>query len=144
MLGNWAISTEISSTTVHKEQVYWKPSTSKMFVSSSKKRRRFTDARLQAVLSRNMYSEQGLEARMRPPLGQVCHSLMVVSYWVPGSAQRHAAYAIWFHSSFAGILFIILPSLLAFKSQSSLLDSFSKKSFDIRIELLEFCPLTVL
>src|SRR5579862_3997569 len=90
-----------------------------------------------------MYSEQGLEARMRPPLGQVCHSLMVVSYWVPGSAQRHAAYAIWFHTSFAGIRFMILPSLLAFNSQSSPPDNFAKKSFGMRIELFEFWPLTV-
>ena len=35
--------------------------------------------RLQAVSSRNMYSEQGLEPLILPPSGQVCHSLMVVS-----------------------------------------------------------------
>ena len=44
-------------------------------------------ARLQAVSSRNMYSEHGLEALMRPDSGQVCQSLMVVSNWMPGSAQ---------------------------------------------------------
>ena len=38
-----------------------------------------------------MYSEQGFEALIRPELGQVCHWLIVVSYWTPGSAQRHAA-----------------------------------------------------
>ena len=36
-------------------------------------------ARLQAVSSRNMYSEHGFEPLIRPPSGQVCHSLMVVS-----------------------------------------------------------------
>ena len=36
---------------------------------------------------------------MRPSSGQVCHSLMVVSYCVPGSAQIQAAHAIRSHSS---------------------------------------------
>ena len=39
---------------------------------------RLSDARLQAVSSRNMYSEHGLEARIGPEAGQVCQSLMVV------------------------------------------------------------------
>jgi hypothetical protein len=34
---------------------------------------------------------QGLLALMRPSSGQVCHSLMVVSYCTPGSAQAQAA-----------------------------------------------------
>ena len=50
-------------------------------------------ARLQAVSSRNMYSEQGLEPLILPPSGQVCHSLMVVSNCTPGSAHAHAVYA---------------------------------------------------
>src|ERR1700733_8811530 len=123
---------------VHNLQVYSNPSTSNKLVFSSKNRRRLTEARLQAVLSKNRYSLQGLEARIRPPFGHVCHSLMVVSYWVPGSAQRHAAYAIWFQTSFAGIRLVILPSLLAFNSQSSPFSSFSKKSLLIRTELFEF------
>ena len=48
---------------------------------------RFREARLQAVSSRNMYSEQGLEARMGPELGQVCQSFIVVlkcRAWVSG------------------------------------------------------------
>src|SRR3954465_15067191 len=50
-------------------------------------------ARLQAVLSRNMYSLHGLLALMRPLLGQVCHLLIVVSYCTPGSpqCQTHSA-----------------------------------------------------
>ena len=36
---------------------------------------------MHAVSSRNMYSEHGFEARIGPDLGQVCQSLMVVSYW---------------------------------------------------------------
>ena len=51
-------------------------------------------ARLQAVSSRNMYSEHGLLALMRPEFGQVCQRLMVVSYCTPGSPQCQAHSAI--------------------------------------------------
>ncbi len=64
-----------------------KPATSKR-PSSLRNAIRLSEARLQAVSSRNMYSEHGLEALIRPEFGQVCHSLMVVSYWMPGSALR--------------------------------------------------------
>src|SRR5436305_1112975 len=56
---------------------------------------RLIDARLQAESSTCMYSEHGFDALMRPEFGHVCHSLMIVSYWTPGSAQRHAASASW-------------------------------------------------
>ena len=55
---------------------------------------RFSEARLHAESSTCMYSEHGLDALMRPEFGDVCHWLIVVSYWTPGSAQRHAASAI--------------------------------------------------
>ena len=58
--------------------------------SGLKKVTRLSEARLQAVSSRNMYSEQGLDALMRPSFGHVCHSLIVVSNWTPGSAQAQA------------------------------------------------------
>src|SRR5882757_2940996 len=51
-------------------------------------------ARLQAVSSRNMYSEHGLLALMRPLLGQVCQRLIVVSYCTPGSPHCQAPSAI--------------------------------------------------
>src|SRR5437588_12974609 len=54
---------------------------------------RFSDARLHDVLSRLMYSEHGLDAVMRPVSGLVCQSLIVSSYWMPGSAHSHAACA---------------------------------------------------
>ena len=41
-----------------------------------------------------MYSEQGFEPLMRPVAGHVCHSLIVVSYCMPGSAHCQAASAI--------------------------------------------------
>src|SRR5262245_55340900 len=47
-------------------------------------------ARLQAVLSRNMYSEHGLLALIRPEFGHVCQRLIVVSYCTPGSPQCQA------------------------------------------------------
>src|SRR5450631_1267635 len=46
-----------------------------------------------------MYSEHGLDALIRPLFGDVCQRLIVVSYCMPGSAQRHAASAISFISS---------------------------------------------
>src|SRR5690348_548000 len=55
---------------------------------------RFSDARLHAESSTCMYSEHGLDALIRPDTGDVCHWLIVVSYWTPGSAQRQAASAI--------------------------------------------------
>src|SRR6185295_12515457 len=107
--GNCAINTEISSTVVHSLTVCSNPFTSKSKVFSSKNFIRFNEARLHAVLSRNMYSEQGLDALMRPPSGQVCHSLMVVSYCTPGSAQAQAAWPIFSHSSVAGRVLLTLP-----------------------------------
>src|ERR1700751_2178408 len=95
--GNWAISTEISSTTVQRRTACSKAGTLNTFVPSApslRKAIRFSEARLHAVSSRNMYSEHGLEARMSPPAGQVCQPLMVEWNWMPGSAQDHAAYEI--------------------------------------------------
>src|SRR4029453_13545179 len=70
-----------------------KPSTSNV-PSSRRNFRRLIDARLQAESSTCMYSEHGFDALILPVLGHVCQSLIVVSYWMPGSAQRQAASAI--------------------------------------------------
>src|SRR5215212_2791243 len=70
---------------------------------------RFSDARLQAESSTCMYSEQGLDALIRPETGDVCHWLIVVSYCTPGSAQRHAASAISRISSRAGSVAVGAP-----------------------------------
>src|ERR1700683_1531620 len=56
---------------------------------------RFSEARLHEELSRCMYSLHGLDAVIRPLSGQVCQSLMVESYWMPGSAHSQAACAIF-------------------------------------------------
>src|SRR5450759_2349860 len=55
------------------------------------KRIRFSEARLQDESSRNMYSEQGLEALMRSVFFDVCQRLMVVSNCMPGSPHCQVA-----------------------------------------------------
>src|ERR1700722_19277182 len=96
-----------------------KPATSNSSVLSLKNLRRLNEARLQAVLSRNIYSLQGFDALIWPSSGQVCHSLIVVSNCTPGSAQRQAAFAILSHNSREGTLLITLLSVLASRFQSS-------------------------
>ncbi len=75
-----------------------KPATSNSPFSSTKVIR-FRLARLQAVSSRNMYSEQGLLELMRPEVLQGFQRLMVLSYWMPGSPQTWAASAISWSSA---------------------------------------------
>src|SRR5262245_49545617 len=101
------------------------------------------DARLHAVSSRNMYSEQGFEALIRPLFGQVCHSLMVVSSWTPGSAHRQDALQIWDHRSRAFKVLVIRPSVRQRSFQSPSSTTACMNSFDARTELFEFCPETV-
>src|SRR5436190_23746727 len=81
--------------------------------SSRRNRIRFSEARLQAVSSRNMYSEHGLEALIRPDSGQVCQSLIVVSNWTPGSAECQAASATRSHSAAALTVLTVLPLVRA-------------------------------
>src|SRR4051812_19420132 len=76
------------------EIVVWQPRRNDSTSNSPSARRnfmRFSDARLQAESSRNMYSEHGFDALMRDVLMHGCQSLMVVSYCMPGSPQIHAA-----------------------------------------------------
>src|SRR5260370_26179301 len=91
--------TEISRIKVHSRVAWRKESMSKRSLARSKKRSRLSDARLQAVSSRKVYSEQGLLALMRPSVGQVCHSFIVVSNCTPGSAQAQAEEVICSHNS---------------------------------------------
>src|SRR5579872_1844226 len=51
-------------------------------------------ARLQAELSRNMYSEHGFDALMRAVFFDVCQRLIVVSNCMPGSPHSQVASAI--------------------------------------------------
>src|SRR3954471_16885566 len=60
-----------------------------------------------------MYSEHGLDAVIRPDSGVVCQSLIVSSYWMPGSAHSQAALAILPHSSRASIVSMTSPVVRA-------------------------------
>src|SRR5581483_2734886 len=105
---------------------------------------RFIDARLQAVSSRNMYSEHGFDARIAPDAAQVCQSLIVVWYCRPGSAENHAAAPIFSHSSRA---FTVLATprlpVRQFRSHSASDSTAFRNSSVTRTELLEFWPETV-
>src|ERR671932_1443336 len=100
---------------------------------------RFKDARLHALSSTCMYSEHGFDALIRPDTGHVCHSLIVVSYWTPGSAQRHAASAISRMSSRAGIGSPTgSPVVRAIRCQSSSFSTACMNSSVRRTELFAF------
>src|SRR4026209_713533 len=99
---------------------------------------RFSEARLHAESSIDMYSEQGFDALMRPVFGSVCHALIVVSYWTPGSAQRHAASAAWVRTPRSGIVFTQWPSVRAVRFQSAPFSAASMKMSLSRIELFAF------
>src|SRR5215212_4861337 len=99
---------------------------------------RFSDARLQAESSTCMYSEHGFDALMRPETGEVCHWLIVVSYWTPGSAQRHAASAISRMSSRAWTVLTGAPPTRAVRSHSSSFSTARMNSSVTRTELLAF------
>jgi hypothetical protein len=100
------------------------------------------DARLHAVSSRNMYSEHGFEARMRPPAGQVCQSFMVVLKCRPGSPRPRPHGRCAPQRSRAGTVFFTLPfrnTRFQFEPASTA----RRKSSVIETELLEFWPETV-
>src|SRR3954471_18617172 len=99
---------------------------------------RLSEARVQADSSNCMYSEHGLDALMRPEFGDVCHWLMVVSYWTPGSAQRQAASAISRMSSRAGTDATDSPVVRAMRCQSASSSTACMNSSVTRTELLAF------
>src|SRR5436305_5057650 len=99
---------------------------------------RLSDARLHDELSRCMYSLQGLEAVIRPVSGQVCQSLIVPSYWMPGSAQPHAASAILRNSVFASTVSMTSPVLRPRRPNSLPSSTARMNSSLTRTELLAF------
>src|SRR6476619_4819645 len=128
---------------VHRRQQCSNETVSKVLSSGRRKFMRFSDARLQAVSSRNMYSEHGFEARIGPEAGQVCQSLMVVWNWMPGSAEAQAAWPIFSHRSRALSVFTVLPERRAVSAQSSSASTALRKPSSTRTELFEFWPATV-
>src|SRR3954466_7764815 len=117
--------------------VCWKRSTSNV-PSGRRNFIRLIDARLQAESSTCMYSEHGLDALMRPETGLVCHWLIVVSYWTPGSAQRQAASAISRISSPAVTEPGGSPVVRAIRSQSASSSTACMNSSVTRTELFAF------
>src|SRR2546430_13004597 len=97
--------------------------------------------------------QQGFEALIRPSIGQVCHSLMVVSNCTPGSAHAQAALAIWSHSSRALSVLRGLAARSSLRAFSSSVRQYrchgpsfctaSMNSLVMRTELLLFWPETV-
>src|SRR5580658_3375873 len=108
-------------------------------VSSSRRNfSRLMLARLQEELSRWTYSEHGLLAVIRPDSGQVCQSLIVPSYWMPGSAHSHAALGILPKSSCASTCAIGSPVVRAARSKEPPASTARMNSSDTRTELLAF------
>src|ERR1700749_2400396 len=106
--------------------------------SSRRKFSRLMLARLQDELSRWTYSEHGLLAVMRPDSGQVCQSLIVPSYWMPGSAHSHAACAMSRISLRASIRSTTSPVRRASRSNSLPSPTACMNSSETRTELLAF------
>src|SRR5258706_12414354 len=99
---------------------------------------RFSDARLQAVSSRNMYSLHGFDALMRAVLEHVCQALTVLSNCSPGSPHCQAASEMSRNSWRAGIVSITWPSRTAWVDHALSSTTAFMNSSVTRTELLEF------
>src|SRR5919107_1449740 len=106
--------------------------------SSLRNLSRLSEARLHEELSSDMYSEQGLDAVMRPVSGLVCQSLIVSSYWMPGSAHRQAASAIFVKRPAASTVSSTSPVIRARRPNSPLASTARMNSSLTRTELLAF------
>src|SRR5947209_7779526 len=85
-----------------------------------------------------MYSEQGFDAVIRPVSGLVCQSLMVSSYWMPGSAHSQAACATLRNSDLASTVSMTSPVLRARRPNSPCSSTARMNSSVTRTELLAF------
>src|SRR5690606_5072322 len=106
--------------------------------SSLRNLSRLSDARLQAELSSDMYSEHGLDAVMRPVSGLVCQSLIVSSYCRPGSAHSQAAWEILRKSERASTVSMTSPASRARRPNSLPSSTARMNSSVTRTELLAF------
>src|SRR6476659_9028430 len=136
-VGKSAKQIEMSIAVMTSSATFWKVTASN--VSSSRRNfSRFSEARLQLELSSDMYSEHGLDAVIRPVSGLVCQSLIVSSYWMPGSAHSHAALAILLNSSRASTVSMTRPSSRARRPNSVPSSTARMNSSLTRTELLAF------
>src|SRR6266446_3775733 len=99
---------------------------------------RLSDARLHAVSSRNMYSEQGFEALIRAVVLQVCQRFTVVSYCIPGSPQCQVESEIFIIKSRARSFSFGCPSSTFFVHQSLSSTTARMKSSVTRTEWFAF------
>src|SRR5438309_3356133 len=99
---------------------------------------RLSDARLHAVSSRNMYSEQGFEALIRAVVLQVCQRFTVVSYCIPGSPQCQVESEIFIIKSRARSFSFGCPSSTFFVHQSLSSTTARMNSSVTRTEWLAF------
>src|SRR5215831_11015378 len=99
---------------------------------------KFSEAKLQAVSSRNIYSLQGLLALMRAVVLQVCQRLTVVSYCMPGSPQCQVESAILRSRSRALSFSLGWPSVTFLVHQSRFSSTACMKSSVTRTEWLAF------
>src|ERR1700687_1755863 len=104
---------------------------------------RLAEASVQAVSSRNMYSEHGLEARISPDALQVCESFMVVLKCRPGSAEAQAAGPIFSQRSLALRVLVIFLLVRPIRFQSPSVSTARRRSSVSDTELLEVWPDTV-
>src|SRR5699024_11934951 len=100
--------------------------------------RRLIEARLQEESSNDMYSEQGLDAEIRPVSGVVCQSWMVPSYCTPGSAHSQAAWAIRLNSSSASTVATTSPVVREVRPNSEPVSTARMNASETRTELLAF------
>src|SRR5438045_7653413 len=99
---------------------------------------RFSEARLQAESSRNIYSEQGLLALIRAVFLEVCQRLTVVSNCMPGSPHCQVASETLRSRSLALKVFTTRPSLMARVEKSVSRVTAYMKSSVTRTGLLAF------
>src|SRR5437588_4772610 len=105
---------------------------------------RFNDDRLHAESSRNMYSEQGLDALIRAVFLHGCQRFTVVSNCIPGSPHWCVASAICFNRSRALWRFIGWPVATPLVHHSPPRMAPSIKSSETRTELFAFWKKTEL
>src|SRR5919197_6405256 len=85
-----------------------------------------------------MYAEHGVDALIRPEFGHVCHLLIVVSYWTPGSAHCQAASAMSRRIFRAFTVSTTEPSVRAVRFQSPSFSQASMNASVTRTELFAF------
>src|SRR6185437_1163042 len=99
---------------------------------------KLSEARLQAVSSRNIYSEQGFDALMRAVFFDVCQRLIVVSYCMPGSPHCQVDSEMLRSKSRARSFSFGCPSVMFFVHQSRSSSAADMNSSVTRTEWLAF------